>query len=56
MDSEDVDELRIITAWNMEGRYQDYKDRFYKLCTKEYTNSKLKTVKKIREWLLKKLQ
>lgn len=51
-----ADELRIITAWYIEGRYQDYRDRFYKLCTKGYTKEKLKNVKEIREWLLKKLQ
>ena len=41
------DELSIITSWNIEARYQDYKDRFYKICTQEYTNKKLKIVEEI---------
>ncbi len=56
LDSQYIDELRIITSWNIEGRYQDYRDRFYKLSAKDYTERKLKTVKEIRECLIKKLQ
>ena len=41
------DELTIITSWNIEARYQDYKDRFYKICTLEYTAKKLKIVEEI---------
>jgi len=41
------DELTIITSWNIEARYQDYKDRFYKICTKDYTEKKLKIVEEI---------
>jgi HEPN domain-containing protein len=40
-------ELLVITSWNMEARYQDHKDRFYKLCTKDYTEEKLKVVEEI---------
>ena len=48
-------ELPIITAWNLEARYQDYKDRFYKACTSEYTTAKLKTVNELKECLIKDL-
>lgn len=36
-----VDLLTIINSWNIDGRYQDYKDKFYQKCTPEYTESKL---------------
>ncbi len=56
MPVEDIDELRVINAWNIEGRYQDYKDMLYKLTTKEYTEEKLKIVNRIRKWLIEQLQ
>lgn len=49
-------ELPIITAWNLEARYQDYKDRFYKTCTPEYTSELLKIVNELKERLIKGLQ
>jgi HEPN domain-containing protein len=49
-------ELPIITAWNLEARYQDYKDRFYKTCTPEYTAAKLNIVNELKECLIKGLQ
>lgn len=49
-------ELPIITAWNLEARYQDYKDRFYKTCTPEYTSAKLNIVNELKECLIKGLQ
>jgi HEPN domain-containing protein len=55
LDSEQIDELRIITAWNMEGRYQDYRDRFYQLSTTEYTGKKLQIVEEIKKCLLEKM-
>ncbi len=55
LDVQYIDELRIITSWNIEGRYQDYRDQFYKLSTKQYTERKLEIVNKIRECLLEKL-
>jgi hypothetical protein len=32
-----VDLLGVMNSWNLEGRYQDYKDKFYKRTTKSYT-------------------
>lgn len=49
-------ELPIITAWNLEARYQDSKDRFYKTCTLAYTSAKLKIVNELIECLIKGLQ
>lgn len=55
MSVENIDELRIMNAWNIEGRYQDYKDMLFKKTTQEYTDEKLKIVNNIREWLIKQL-
>ena len=42
-----TNELPVITSWNIEARYQDYKESFYKLCTSEYTKKKLKLVEEL---------
>ena len=55
MPSEDIDELRIMNAWNIEGRYQDYKDLIFKATTKDYVAEKFEGVNRIRKWLLEKL-
>ncbi len=50
------DELQVITTWNMEARYQDYKDRFYRLCTVEYTSRKMSIVEELLQWLTEALR
>ncbi|MDX1943062.1 MAG: HEPN domain-containing protein [Saprospiraceae bacterium] len=55
MPVEDIDELRIMNAWNIEGRYQDYKDLIFKATTKEYIESKFEIVNRIRTWLIAQL-
>ena len=50
------DELPVITSWNIEARYQDYKDQFFKMCTPEYTNKKLLIVEELTTWLTRPLQ
>ncbi len=54
--AEQVDFLGVMNAWNLEGRYQDYKDKLYKRSTKSYTEEKLKLVNDLRLWLLSELQ
>jgi HEPN domain-containing protein len=56
MDPEQVDLLRIMNSWNIEGRYQDYKDKFYKNTTAAYVDNKLKQVDGLRQWLQYELQ
>lgn len=53
--ADQVDLLRVMNAWNLEGRYQDYKDKFFKMATHAYTREKIKQVEKLRTWLLSKL-
>ena len=55
MSAENIDELRIMNAWNIEGRYQDYRDLLFATTTDEYTAEKLQKVNQIRLWLLNQL-
>ena len=43
--------LDIITKFNLEARYDDYKETFRQNCTDEYTAKHVKNIKEIREWL-----
>lgn len=45
--------LRIITTFNIAGRYPEIKCDFYKRCTKEYTSEYLQITKKLLAWLKK---
>ena len=45
--------LRIITTFNISGRYQDEKFNFYKKCTKQYTEKYFQIVKELNLWLKK---
>ncbi len=56
LSSEQVDFLRLINSWNLDGRYQDYKDKFYKATTRTYTQEKLQKVDDLRLWLQSELQ
>jgi HEPN domain-containing protein len=51
-----LDLIRVMNSWNLEGRYQDYKDKFYKNTTQEYTREKIEQVDALRIWLLSELQ
>lgn len=41
----------IITSFNMNARYDDYKKEFYVKCTDEYTEQQLKNIEEVRTWL-----
>ncbi len=47
--------LDKMNTFQLEGRYPDYKNKLYKICTKKFTKDILKEVKEIRSWLLKTL-
>lgn len=53
--SEDVDELRALNAWNLEGRYPDYLNKISKQADEKYTLAKYENVKRIRKCLLENL-
>jgi HEPN domain-containing protein len=48
--------LKLITQFNIAGRYDDEKFAFYKKCTKEYVEKNLQICKKIFLWLKKLYQ
>ena len=40
-----------ISRFNINARYDDYKRRFYKLCTKEFATEWLNEIKECRGWI-----
>jgi HEPN domain-containing protein len=56
LSAEQVDLLSVMNAWNLEGRYQDYRDKFFKKATQTYAEEKIKQVDELRLWLLSNLQ
>jgi len=44
--------LDSITSFNINARYDDYKEDFYKKCTFEYATYWLSNIKNLREWIL----
>ena len=56
LNNDDEDFLNRFNDFQLEGRYPDYKQKIYKLCTLDYTNKIFKEVEKIKEWLINKLQ
>ena len=49
---EQKDALDLITTFNINARYPDYKQNFYKKCDNEFTATNIKKVKELRTWLL----
>lgn len=43
--------LDTITKFNLEARYDDYKESFRQNCTNEYVAEQIKNIKEVREWL-----
>lgn len=49
---EKQDILDIITTFNINARYPDYKQSFYRLCNATYTGVQIEKIKEMRNWLL----
>ena len=47
------EKLDTVTNFNISARYDDFKNNFYKICTKEYTETQINTIKGLRQWLKK---
>ena len=43
--------LAVITTFNIQARYPDYKKAFYEKCTHDYSSSRLKDIEEVRKWL-----
>lgn len=46
-----LDKLEVITRFNLNVRYPDYQQEFYKICTKEFSLEALKSINEVRLWL-----
>ena len=55
-----TDEQRIfldeVNDFNLEARYPDYKQTFYKKCTEEYASDYFTKIKECHTWLLSQLE
>lgn len=47
--------LDTISTFNINARYDDYKQDFYRKCTPEYATTWFTNIKTIREWIKTKL-
>ena len=55
MTSEQQEWLDRITTFNLNTRYDNYKQDFYKLCNEEFTTEWVFKIKKLRQWLINQL-
>lgn len=51
-----MDDLTVITSFNIEARYEDYKAEFYKKCTPTYTKKWFDKIREYELWLKQILQ
>lgn len=51
LSEEQKDILQYITLFNIEARYEEYKNDFYKKCKKEFTEHNIEKIKGIITWL-----
>ncbi len=49
------DWLDTITTFNLNARYESYKQAFYMKCTFDFTSEWIENIKKIRKWIKGKL-
>ena len=52
---EQKDWLDEITTFNLNVRYDNYKQDFHQLCTKEFTEIWINRIEKLRKWLINEL-
>ena len=52
--TEHSDWLDTITTFNMNARYDSYKQTFYKKCTPEFTSEWIEKIKTLRIWIKRK--
>lgn len=55
-DERQKDLLDLFTTFNIRARYPDYKESFYRKCTKEYATDRMKEIEEVRRWLLNNLR
>ncbi|MFC2130568.1 HEPN domain-containing protein [Bacteroidota bacterium] len=48
---EQEDFLGLVTTFNIEARYPEFKQEFYRIATKEFTTKNLIKIKELYQWL-----
>ena len=56
LSEEEKDSLDEVTTFNIKARYPDYKSRFFRKATREFTESYVTKIKEFRKWLLGKIK
>jgi HEPN domain-containing protein len=56
LSEEQKDYLLEVTTFNVKARYPDYKFKFHKKATKEFTKRHLNAIKELRQWLLDRIK
>jgi HEPN domain-containing protein len=55
LEANNIDLLKLINTWNIEGRYQDYRNKLARSYTEEYLHEKLLRIETVRKCLLERL-
>ena len=55
LNEEQMEWLDEITTFNINARYDNYKQNFNKLCTKDFTITWINKIIELRQWLIKQL-
>ncbi len=55
LDEEKIKWLDTITAFNLNARYDDYKQEFYHKCNKDFTIQWIENIKTLRLWIKERL-
>lgn len=45
------EKIKVINTFNISTRYDDYKNRFYKKCTLEYSINQINNIEEVIKWL-----
>ena len=56
IDADTIAKFNLINSFNQEARYQDSKNDFYRLCTKEFTEEQISIIKEKRLWLKEQIE
>lgn len=56
MSAEHIVWLNTITTFNINTRYDDYKQAFYKKCTPEFTKEWILKIETLQQWIKEKLK
>ncbi|MEW6102922.1 MAG: HEPN domain-containing protein [bacterium] len=55
LNEEQKDDLLLITTFNINVRYPDYKLEFYKKCTKKYAETNISKIRRLHLWLVEQI-